>query len=65
MPDALTKYYEEKHAVPDSLEAIGIGSQIGKDIHLAFDSKHMVVTVETAQGHFSNVCAYFSRSTFF
>jgi Zn-dependent protease with chaperone function/type II secretory pathway pseudopilin PulG len=47
---ALTKYYEEKQKVPDSLEAIGIAPQTGNDIHLSFDSQDMVVTVETAQG---------------
>ena len=47
---ALTKFYEEKHQVPDSLQAIGVSPRMGNGIQLSLDSKHMVLTVETPQG---------------
>ena len=47
---ALKDYFEQHHEVPESLDAIGLPPEIGKDIRLLFDRKSMIVTVATPQG---------------
>lgn len=47
---ALKDYYEQRHEVPESLDAIGIPPEIGKGVRLSLDPKYMIVTVTTPRG---------------
>jgi Zn-dependent protease with chaperone function/type II secretory pathway pseudopilin PulG len=48
--DALGKYYESNKTVPDTLDIVGIPSQLADDTELRLDPNQMVLTVSTKEG---------------
>lgn len=48
--DALGSYYQSNQKVPESLDIVGIGSQLADGTQLSLDPKQMVLTVSTKQG---------------
>ncbi|MES2017816.1 MAG: M48 family metalloprotease [Pseudomonadota bacterium] len=46
---AVTAYYNEKQAMPASLDAVGVASQLPNGTHLALDPASMTITVTTRQ----------------
>jgi Zn-dependent protease with chaperone function/type II secretory pathway pseudopilin PulG len=46
----LAEYYLSNHRVPDSLETVGVASQLPNGITLSLDSSRMVLSVSTKQG---------------
>lgn len=49
--DTLANYYQTKHQIPESLDAIGIPSQLVDGTTLALNPENMVLTLGTAQGN--------------
>ncbi len=47
---SLGDYYQSNHKVPESLDAVGIASQLGDGTRLSLDEKHMVLTAKIKQG---------------
>lgn len=48
--DVLGSYYQSNQKVPESLDIVGIGSQLADGTQLSLDPKQMVLTVSTKQG---------------
>lgn len=48
--DALSNYYQSNQKVPESLDILGIPSQLNDDTHLSLDPGNMVLTVGIKQG---------------
>jgi Zn-dependent protease with chaperone function/type II secretory pathway pseudopilin PulG len=48
--EKLAEYYLSNHRVPDSLETVGVASQLPNGITLSLDSGRMVLSVSTKQG---------------
>ena len=48
--DALGKYYESNKTVPDTLDIVGIPSQLADGTELMLDPNQMVLTVNTKEG---------------
>jgi len=48
--DALGKYYESNKTVPDTLDIVGIPSQLADGTELMLDPNQMVLTVSTKEG---------------
>ena len=48
--EALGSYYQSNQKVPESLDTVGISSQLADGTRLSLDPKQMVLTVSTKQG---------------
>lgn len=48
--EALGNYYQSNHKIPESLDTLGIRSQLADGAHLSLDTNNMVLTISTKQG---------------